>query len=51
MPVYTFGFLFFLAFIKIYNLYSTESSMGEGIALHICDFEIPLSITVMNIHL
>lgn len=44
-------YFFFLAFIRIYNLYSTESSMGEGTALHICDFEIPLSITVMNIAL
>lgn len=41
----------FLAFIRIYNLHYTESSSREGIILHICDFEIPLSITVINTHL
>lgn len=38
-------------FIRIYNSFYTESSPREGITLHICGFEIPLSITVMNIYL
>lgn len=44
-------YLYFLVFIRIYNLHYTETSPRKGITLHICGFKIPLSVTVMSIHL